>query len=136
MDKQLTVRSENTSDVTNAIATQHKNAYQFLFYSFEKSFHPDSTASKKCQISLLLPKNSTAKKIRIYQIGRIENNIVAAWKKMNKPTYLSKSKLMDLQKLNTLILTKQQWTIRKAKEGQFLEMNVDLPGVTFIEILK
>jgi len=133
-DEQLSILSENATDVTNAIATKSKNGYQFLFYSFSKDFHPDSTASKKVRISVLLPNTFNVKKVRIYQIGSSENNCVSAWKIMRKPAYLSKMELTKLQEMNTLQQTKQPWIIKKSIEGNYLEVEVDSPGVCFIEL--
>ncbi|MEI7501643.1 MAG: hypothetical protein WCJ61_00010 [Paludibacter sp.] len=134
-DKQLTIKSENATDLSNAIATKSKNGHQFLFYSFSKEFHPDSTASKKVRISVLLPKNATKNKIQIFQIGNTENNVVTAWKKMQKPAYLNKSQLAKLQKMNVLQPTKEAWTIKKSADGNYLEIAIDNPGVCLINIL-
>jgi len=133
-DKQLTVKSENANDVSNAIATKSKNGYQFLFYSFEKDFHPDSIAPKKVTVSMVLPINVNSKHIEIYQIGNSENNVITTWKKLNKPAYLSKEQLEKLLILNKLEKFAGKFTVKNLKHERILTLETESPGVTLIDI--
>jgi len=130
--------SENSSsdnDLQNAIATKSKSGYQFLFYSFEKEFQPEITPPKKLSVSLLLPENANPDKIKIYQIGNTENNILSEWKKMNKPAYLKKEELTELKKHNDLELFNGKPSINKTKEGLILSFETESPGVALVDII-
>jgi xylan 1,4-beta-xylosidase len=133
-DRQVSVNNPNDNVLKNAIATKSKDGYQFLFYAFEKDFIPDSTIVKKITVSILLPNNFNADKIKIYQIGNSENNILYEWKKMNKPAYLKKDELVKLSGHNALQKYEGVLNIENTQEGKVLIFETESPGVAFVEL--
>jgi xylan 1,4-beta-xylosidase len=135
-DMRVSENSSVNNVLQNAIATKSKDGYQFLFYSFEKDFKPETTTPKKPSVSFLLPENTSIDKINIYQIGNSENNILSEWKKMNKPAYLKKEELTELLSHNSLEKFSGKPKIENTKDGKVLSFGTESPGVAFVDILK
>ena len=133
-DTQVPVNNPNNNVLRNAIATKSKSGYQFLFYAFEKDFVPDTTNIKRITISLKLPADVNRDKIQIYQIGNIENNILAEWKKLDKPAYLKREELAKLSAHNPLEKYSGKFHIENTKDGKVLIFEAEIPGVVFVGI--
>jgi len=134
-NKQLPFSSVNTSQLQNAIATKSANGYQFLYYSYEKDSVSNRIIVNKKTVSLVLPKDVSKNNISVYKIGRVENNILYQWEKMNKPTYLKKEQLIALKKHNELEkCTEDKYELTETKEGKVLTFETESSGVVFVEI--
>lgn len=134
-DKKITIKGDTKNVLENAIATKSENGFQFMFYALGNDFKPGDQVMKRT-VSVLLPQNAKTENIAIYQVGDTENNVVNAWSKMGKPTYLKKAELVELQKMNVLKKSNEKFLIEKTKAGNILKFEAELPGVTLVEINK
>jgi len=134
-DTQVSIKNSDNNVMRNAIATKSPEGYQFLFYAMEKVFNQGDSI-KTSTVSVLLPEGVNESQISLFQIGETDNNILAEWKKMGKPSYLKKEQLTALKNGNDLRKMNQKPKMTQTKEGKILSFEAELPGVVLVEIFK
>lgn len=134
-ETQVAVTNPTNNVLQSAMASRSKNGYQFMFYSFEKDFVPETLNTTKLKVSFLLPESINLDNITIYQIGKTENNILAEWEKLNKPVYLKKEELTHLLSFNDLQKCSGNYNIENTTSGKILTFETESPGVALVELL-
>lgn len=132
-DKSIEIKSSGSNEMLNAIATRSEKGYQFLFYAMDKTFTIDSI-TKPVTLSVVLP--TKAKNIKVYCIGKKENNVITAWKSMGSPAYLKKEQLQSLMHYNKMLPLAVKSQILKNKKNRLLTVEAEIPGVLLITMDK
>jgi xylan 1,4-beta-xylosidase len=133
-DTQVPLNTSNGNDLQNAIAAKGKNGYQFLFYSFEKDFKPETSVPQKMSVSFRLPDRINIDDIRVYRIGSTENNIFSKWKSIGSPAYLRKEELAELLKHNDLGKSGEKHKIDSTGGSRVMTVECESPGVALVEM--
>ena len=113
-----------------ALATVDGGSRVLLWRYPEK---PDAAVTSE-RVSVRLP-GKPALAPRLFRIDAREHNILAAWRDLGAPTYLSRAQLADLRAANGLIpAAPTALTVRQDGGAWFAEFDLERPGVALLEV--
>lgn len=96
------VPSATLTPLTNALATQSSDKISILIYDYDPI--PQIMPAKAAlDVEVTLPPGTQPSQLTVYRIDSDENNIIAAWKHMGSPDYLSREQVALLRARNHLV---------------------------------
>jgi xylan 1,4-beta-xylosidase len=123
--ERVATTGENVSSTCNAIITRSGEHGHILVYAAE---HDDEPARQSIEVSVDVPPGTRAG--RLYRIDSIENNVIARWRELGSPAYLSRPQTRELAADNTLVTSS---TPVRIEDGQ-ARFTMESPGVALLEI--
>jgi xylan 1,4-beta-xylosidase len=118
------------SELEGAIATRSKDGkQQILVYRY-----PEDVKSpvERGRVEVVLPR--APKLCRVFRITERENNILAYWREMGAPDYLSPGELRDLQGVNHLTPSLGAVTVEEQNGQVVASFDLETPGVALLEV--
>ncbi len=126
--EQVSVASEGTDRLANAIATKSDAGYEIMTYSYDVA---EKFEEKTVAVEIQVPKGSRVR--GLYKLTQTENNIIHTWKQMGSPQYLKKDVLATLKDANELQLS-EAFTVTPGDEMDCVSYELAHPGIALLEI--
>ncbi|MDX2055789.1 MAG: hypothetical protein SFV15_25525 [Polyangiaceae bacterium] len=117
------------NDLENAIVTPTSNGHAVLVYRYPNGIKDPVSAGS---VEVRLPKEP--KTARVFRITERENNILAHFRELGSPDYLSPRELADLQSVNQLAATLGAVRIEKRDAHWVASFDLETPAVALLEI--
>jgi xylan 1,4-beta-xylosidase len=127
--ERVTVASSGTDSFRNAIVTASDRTAHVLVYAYD---HGDNPPRSSVEVSVELPAN--AKAGALYRINSTENNVIAGWRNLGSPAYLSRAQIRELTATNQLQPSFGAVRIESAENRQCARFTMESPGVALLEI--
>jgi xylan 1,4-beta-xylosidase len=127
--ERINVSARGTDAFSNAIVTASGNTAHVLVYAYD---HSDDPVRSSIEVSVDLPAGATA--TALYRIDSSENNVVARWRDLGAPRYLSRAQSRDLAAHNQLQPCPGALRIEAAENQRRARFTMEAPGVALLEI--
>lgn len=118
-------------DLTGAIATVKPDSCQVLLYSYNND---DNAAPSVAEVAVRLP--AGARGVRLYRVDDGENNVVARWRELGAPAYLSRAQTRELQAGNGLREAAGAVRVARDERGATAHFALRSPGLALLEITR
>ncbi|HEU5081341.1 MAG TPA: hypothetical protein VFT72_19170 [Opitutaceae bacterium] len=129
-EERVAVAGDGIDSFVNAIATPGRDGkYRVLIYAYEENAAPRRTA---IEVAVELPSSST--NAALYRIDSMENNVVAQWRNLGAPNYLSREQTRELRAQNELRPSPRAVRIEHHEQRCTAHFTMEAPGVALLEI--
>jgi xylan 1,4-beta-xylosidase len=122
--------ADNQLDSTcNAIVTASGDRAHVLVYASE---HDDDTTLQSVEVAINVPAGARA--LQLHRIDSVENNVIARWRELGAPTYLSREQRKELAADNALKPSNTRVASETTAHGTLLRFTMESPGVALLEL--
>ena len=121
--------SHPINPLTDAIATLREGGGAVLCYAY-----PESIEDTKGSVQFELPLPRGARSPRLIRLGRIENNVAAAWRALGSPPYPTRAQLHALR--SSEVQTEASFLLLSPRDpngGVVMSFTLERPGVALVE---
>lgn len=131
-DERVATTGDNADSFLNAIVTlapQRRRA-QVLVYAYE---HADQPATGSVEVAVDLPPG--ARPGSLHRIDSTDNNVIARWRELGAPAYLSREQTRELAADNALRAAPANTVRIEAGEGRATaHFTMESPGVALLDV--
>ena len=127
--KRVGTSGENLDSTCNAIVTTSPNRAHVLVYASE---HSDEPSQQSVEVTVRLP--TGAQPAGLYRIDSIENNVLARWRDLGKPAYLSRAQTKELAADNALKASSTPVRIASNNGHVDAHFTMESPGLALLEL--
>jgi xylan 1,4-beta-xylosidase len=127
----LRAESDGADSFLNAIVTaspQEKRAH-VLVYAYD---HADQPEVRSVEVALDLP--SGAKARALYRVDSLENNVIARWRELGAPAYLSREQTRELAADNALRTSSSPVRSENRGDAVTARFTMESPGIALLEV--
>ncbi len=129
-DERVATTGEGADPFLNVIVTTGKKARAHaLVYAYD---HADKPERRAIEVSLELP--AGARSGALYRIDSRENNVLARWRELGAPAYLSREQTRELAAGNSLQCSSQSVRCTAVDGCPVAQFTMESPGVALLEI--
>lgn len=129
--ERVAAAGEGIDSLTHAIVTtspRQRRAHA-LVYAYD---HADEPARASVEVALDLPRG--AKPVSLHRIDSVENNVVARWRELGAPAYLSREQTRELAAGNELRPSATPLRVETHDDRVTARFTMESPGVALVEI--
>ena len=129
--ERIEVRSSGTDSHLDAIATVSHDGRKahVLVYAYD---HDDDPKTTPIAVKVSLPGGAAA--TSLYRVDSTENNVVARWRELGAPAYLSREQARDLAADNSLQRSATGVRVESAETHLVAHFTMESPGVALLEV--
>lgn len=126
--QRVALAGEGLDSTCNAIVTTSGDRAHVLVYA---STHDDEPPQQSVEVSLRVP--AGARVLQLHRIDSIENNVLARWRELGAPAYLSRAQTKELAADNALKPSSAPVHLEPAGESSVARFTMESPGVALLE---
>jgi xylan 1,4-beta-xylosidase len=127
--ERIAVAGDGLDSFCNTIVTTSARTAHVLVYAYD---HADQPARSSLEVTVELPPG--ARTGQLYRIDSVENNVVAKWRELGAPDYLSRAQTAELKAGNQLRPCPAAVFIEGAENRAQARFSMEAPGVALLEI--
>ena len=129
--QRIAAAGDGADSFVNAIVTPAENGRaHVLVYAYD---HADRPATQSLEVSVELPRG--AQPGELHRVDSTENNVIARWRELGAPAYLSREQTRELAAGNALTAAPANAVRAVANEGRAVaQFTMESPGVALLEI--
>ena len=131
--ERVTTAAEGADSFCNAIVTvppESSRRAHVLVYAYD---HTDEPVTRAVDVAVDLPRG--ARPGALYRVDSTENNVVARWRELGAPAYLSREQTRELRADNQLSASPANAVRIEQMEGRVAARFVmESPGVALLEV--
>ena len=127
--ERVSVSGTQLDSTCNAIVTANGDRAHVLVYASE---HDDDAARQSVNVAINVPAGARA--LQLYRIDSNENNVLARWRELGAPAYLSRAQTKELAAENALKPSSTRVASENTPSGTVLRFTMESPGVALLEL--
>ena len=128
----VSVPPGGSDDLQGAIVTTGPRAHHVLAYAYQ---HDDAPERRSVEVTVDLPADAAAP--TLFRIDGANNNVVAQWRDLGAPAYLSREQTAELRAHNALQAQPASAVMVTSAEGRATaHFTMESPGVALLEIAR
>lgn len=130
--RRVNVPRDSLDDLHGAIVTTSRRARHALVYSYQ---HDDVPVRRSVEIAVDLP--ADAGELTLFRVDSTHNNVVAQWRELGSPVYLSRAQTAELHAVNALRPDAAGSVRVTSAEGRAqARFTMESPGIALLEIAR
>jgi len=130
--ERVAVPPNGTDDLQGAIVTTGGRAHHVLAYAYQ---HDDAPERRSVEVAVDLPADAGA--LTLFRVDAANNNVVAQWRDLGSPAYLSRAQTAELRAHNGLqALPSGAVRVTSAEGRAQARFTMESPGVALLEIAR
>jgi xylan 1,4-beta-xylosidase len=132
-EERVAAAGEGTDSFCNAIVTARAKSSRrahVLVYAYD---HDDEPVTHAVEVAVDLPRG--ARPGALYRVDSTENNVIARWRELGSPAYLSRAQTRELAAGNQLSASPSNAVrTERADDGTIARFVMESPGVALLEV--